>query len=221
MAAAGIDGPRLRPASGRPARQLVVVLHGYGADGNDLLALAEAWRPALPDAAFIVPHAPSVCGTWAGGREWFPLLRIDASTIAAGTAAAAPGLHAFLDAELAALQLRNGALALVGFSQGAMLALDVGVARKPAIAGILAYSGALTRPPRPGEPGRPPVLLHHGASDTVVPAAALGAAKAGLEAAGVPVESHLRPGLGHGIDDVALRLGGAFLVRIFQSVEGG
>ncbi len=220
MAGVTIDGPRLRPVSGKAARQLVVVLHGYGADGNDLMALAEAWRPALPDAAFVVPHAPSVCGAWAGGREWFPLPRIDAATVAAGTAAAAPGLHAFLDAELAALQLGNGALALAGFSQGAMMALDVGVSRKPAIAGILAYSGALTRPPRPGEPGRPPVLLHHGSSDNVVPAAALGAARAGLEAAGVPVESHLRAGLGHGIDDAALRLGGAFLMRVFRRTEG-
>lgn len=218
---AGIDGPRLAPASRGPARQLVVVLHGYGADGNDLLALAEAWRPALPDAAFIVPHAPSVCGAWAGGREWFPLPRIDEATIAAGTAAAAPGLHAFLDAELAALGLGNGALALVGFSQGAMMALDVGISRRPAVAGVLAYSGALTRPPRPGEPGKPPVLLHHGANDTVVPPAALAAARAGLEAAGVPVESHLRDGLGHGIDDAALRLGGRFLTRIFQSPLGG
>ncbi|MGV8839394.1 MAG: alpha/beta hydrolase [Bauldia sp.] len=213
-----IDGPHLRPASGKPARQLVVVLHGYGADGNDLVPLAEAWRPALPNAAFIVPHAPSVCGAFAGGREWFPLPRIDTVAIAGGTAAAAPALHAFLDAELATLGLANGDLALVGFSQGAMMALDVGVARKPAVAGILAYSGALTRPPRPGEPGRPPVLLHHGALDTVVPPAALAAARAGLEAAGIPVESHLRQGLGHGIDDTALRLGGAFLMRILQGV---
>ncbi|MCC6737267.1 MAG: dienelactone hydrolase family protein [Bauldia sp.] len=211
-----IDGPRLRPASGKPALQLVVVLHGYGADGNDLLPLAEAWRSALPDAAFVVPHAPAVCGAFAGGREWFPLPRIDTATVAAGTATAAPALHAFLDAELSALGLANPALALVGFSQGAMMALDVGVSRHAAIAGILAYSGALTRPPRPGEPGRPPVLLHHGAADQVVPAAALGLAKAGLEAAGIPVESHLRQGLGHGIDDAALRLGGAFLMRIFQ-----
>ncbi len=218
---APIDGPRLGAASGKPARQLVVVLHGYGADGNDLVSLAEAWRPALPNAAFIVPHAPSICGVYAGGREWFPLPRIDPATIAAGTAAAAPALHRFLDAELATLGLGNGALALVGFSQGAMMALDVGITRKPAIAGIVAYSGALTRPVRPGEPGRPPVLLHHGAGDTVVPAGALALAKAGLEAAGVPVESHMRAGLGHGIDDAAVRLGGAFLVRIFGSMEGG
>jgi len=220
MAGPSIDGPRLHPASGKAARQLVVVLHGYGADGNDLVALAEAWRPLLPDAAFVVPHAPSVCGAWAGGREWFPLPRIDAPTIAGGTAAAAPGLHAFLDAELAELGLGNGALALAGFSQGAMMALDVGLSRNPPVAGILAYSGALTRPPQPAETGRPPVLLHHGASDTVVPPAALPAAKTQLEVAGVPVESHLRQGLGHGIDEEALRLGAAFLMRMFRTAEG-
>lgn len=210
-----IDGPRRAPASGGRAKQLVVLLHGYRADGDDLIGLADYWATALPDAAFVSPHAPSPCGESPFGREWFPLVRRDTASVAAGIATATPTLDAFLDRELANAGLPSTALALVGFSQGAMLALDVGPARAEPIAAIVAYSGLIARPIRVAHEGRPPVFLHHGSEDMVVPASALDLAKSMLAAAGIPAEAHLRRGLGHGIDEQGLALGAKFLRRAF------
>ncbi len=210
-----IDGPRLPPASGGPARKLVILLHGYGADGNDLIDLGRYWAPLLPDAAFVSPHAPEPCTGVPMGRQWFPLQLRDRSEIADGLLAAAPILDAFIDAELAAHALTAADLALVGFSQGAMLALHVGPMRKEPIAGIVSYSGLIGRPVTPANPGKPAVLLYHGAQDPMIPARALDAAQTMLLAAGLPVESEIRPGLGHGIDPNGLDRGGRFLARAF------
>ena len=112
---AELDGPRIEPRSGK-AKQLVVFLHGYGADGNDLIEIGRAWQGLLPDAAFVSPHAPRPCGQAPMGREWFPLTFRDPGERWTGVKAAAPVLNAFLDAELARRQLPPSALALVGFS---------------------------------------------------------------------------------------------------------
>jgi phospholipase/carboxylesterase len=138
--AAELDGPRLNPRSGA-ARQLVVFLHGYGADGNDLIDIGRAWQQYLPQAAFVSPHAPEPCGQAPVGRQWFPLTMRDPNERWLGVNKAAPGLYRFLDAELERHKLPASALALVGFSQGTMMALHVGLRRITAPAAIVGYSG--------------------------------------------------------------------------------
>jgi phospholipase/carboxylesterase len=209
-----LDGPRIMPASGGTAKQLVVFLHGYGADGNDLISVANHWRGLLPDAAFISPNAPEPCaGNPYGGRQWFGLTMRDPQERWIGVQKAAPDLNAFLDAELAELGLGDEALALVGFSQGTMMALHVGLRRPKAAAAIVGFSGLLVEPTRLKADirARPPVLLIHGEQDDLIPVEAIHQARSALAGAGVPVEWHIRPGLGHGIDPEGLEMGGRFL----------
>lgn len=218
---AELDGPRLEPRSG-PAKQLVVFLHGYGADGNDLIEIGRAWAGLLPDAAFVAPHAPRPCGQAPMGREWFPLTFRDLNERWTGVNAAAPVLNAFLDAELARRNLPPSALALVGFSQGTMMALHVGLRRAAGPAAIVGYSGMLVVPEDvdperfAGEiRTRPPVLLIHGDADQLIPVEALFQAAQGLSALDLPVEFHISAGIGHGIDQEGLRHGAEFLARRF------
>ena len=221
--AAELDGPRLEPRAGAKPRQLVVFLHGYGADGNDLIEIGRAWQPLLPEAAFVSPHAPRPCGQAPTGREWFPLTFRDPNERWLGVNAAGPGLAAFLDAELARRSLPGSALALVGFSQGTMMALHVGLRRAQAPAAIVGYSGMLVTPPA-GDieamaseiTSRPPVLLVHGDRDDLIPPQALFLAAQALSALEVPTEWHLSQGAGHGIDGEGLRHGGEFLARRFK-----
>src|SRR4029079_5553983 len=165
---AQLDGPRLEPRS-RTARQLVVFLHGYGADGNDLIDIGRAWQDILPDAAFVSPHAPEPCAQAPVGRQWFGLTFRDPDERWRGVTAAGPLLDRFLDAELKRRNLPPGALALVGFSQGTMMSLHVGLWRAVSPAAIVGYSGMFVLP-KDGPPetvageitSRPPVLLVHG-----------------------------------------------------------
>jgi phospholipase/carboxylesterase len=219
---AALDGPRLPPRTQGPARQLVVFLHGYGADGNDLIEIGRAWQPLLPHAAFVSPHAPEPCAEAPVGRQWFALTFRDPQERWRGANAAAPGLDRFLDAELARHRLDDRALALVGFSQGTMMALHVGLRRRAAPAAIVGYSGLLVLPPGQGPDAvareisaRPPVLLVHGDQDDLIPAQGLFQAAQGLAALGIAVEWHLSHGIGHGIDPEGLRHGGEFLGRRF------
>ncbi|MFZ0777356.1 MAG: prolyl oligopeptidase family serine peptidase, partial [Xanthobacteraceae bacterium] len=209
--AAELDGPRLDPRSGA-ARQLVVFLHGYGADGNDLIEIGRAWQSLLPHAAFVSPHAPEPCAQAPVGRQWFALTFRNPDERWIGVNQAAPLLERFLDAELARHKLPPTALALVGFSQGTMMALHVGLRRAVAPAAIVGYSGLLVeRPDGNAEKfaaeikSRPPVLLVHGDRDDLIPPQALFQAMEGLAAVGVPVEWHLSTGVGHGIDAEGLR----------------
>jgi len=218
-----LDGPRLAPRSG-PARQLVVFLHGYGADGNDLIEIGKAWQGLLPNTAFVSPHAPHPCGQAPMGREWFPLTFRNPDERWDGVNAAAPVFEQFLDAELARHKLPPSALALVGFSQGTMMALHVGLRRATAPAGIVGYSGILVLKGDKDIEGyqrqisaRPPVLLIHGDADDVIPTQALFHSTQALAELGVPTEWHLSQGVGHGIDGEGLRHGGEFLARCFRS----
>jgi phospholipase/carboxylesterase len=212
-----IDGPRLAPAHG-PARQLVVLLHGYGADGNDLLALGRQWQTLLPEAAFVSPNAPQPCDNAPGRYQWFALARIDPNETQRGTEAAAPALDAFLDAELERMNLSSENLALVGFSQGTMMALHVGLRRATRPAAIIGYSGMVVAPellPNFAN-GAPPVYLQHGDQDQIIPVQALFLSASALGAAGLPVQWRMASGLEHGIDAEGLALGGLLLAGVFS-----
>ena len=208
-----LDGPRLAPASGGPAKQLVILLHGYGADGNDLIGLGRSWAPLLPDAAFVSPHAPNACAMSPMGREWFPLSFRDAEEYARGVAEAKPILNAFIDAELKRHGLTEKSLALVGFSQGTMMSLAVGLSREKPPAAILGYSGALAAMDFAADIGEkgPKIFLIHGDMDQVIPVEALTMAREQLTALGLSVDWHIAKGLAHGIDQEGLMLGGGFL----------
>jgi len=214
-----IDGPRIAPASGRPPSSLVVFLHGYGADGNDLIDIGRHWARALPDTAFVSPHAPEPCGMSPMGRQWFPLTLRDPSEYWRGTSAAHATLDRFLDAELARHGLDGTRLALVGFSQGTMMALHTGLRRQRGPAAIVGYSGKLAGPEHLGEaPARPRLLLVHGDADEVLPVSCLFEAVQAFGRTEIPVEWHVAPGLGHGIDGAGLEAGlrclkGAFAGR--------
>jgi phospholipase/carboxylesterase len=168
LAVANLDGPRLEPPSGQ-VKRLVVFLHGYGADGKDLIDIGKAWQGLLPDTAFVSPHAPERCSQAPTGRQWFPLFSRAQNERWEGVNKAGPILDQFLDAELARRKLPPTALALVGFSQGTMMALHVGLRRAVPPAAIVGYSGIFVLPDKAkaeavaGEiKAKPPILLIHG-----------------------------------------------------------
>jgi phospholipase/carboxylesterase len=205
-----LAGPRLPPAKGS-ATHLVVLCHGYGADGNDLIGLAPHWQKFLPTAAFVAPNAPERCP--GGGYQWFPISRLDPQEVRRGVESASAALNSFLDTELARLGLASDRLMLVGFSQGTMLSLHVGFRRPTRPAAIVGYSGMLAAPESLPElrSAAPPVLLVHGEADTMIPVQAVFAAATALGRAGVPVQWHVSFGVPHSIDPEGLRLGGTFL----------
>lgn len=212
-----LDGPRWGPRLGT-AEQLVVLCHGVGADGYDLIDLAPTWAAALPQAAFVAPDAPEPYDSGPTGRQWFALWDRTPAALAAGADEAARHLGAFVEAELARRGLPGDAYALMGFSQGAMTALHAGLRQTAPPRAILAFSGALLAPERLAEAiARPPVLLVHGQADEVVPADASRAAEQALGAAGFAVETLFCPRLGHGIDEAGLAIGGLFLQRAFAT----
>lgn len=214
-----LQNPRWGPASGGAIRQLVVLLHGVGADGFDLIDLAPGWGAALPDALFLAPHAPEAFDMAPQGRQWFSLEDRNPDRMLAGVESAAAWLQPRLAESLAILGLARRDMALMGFSQGAMLALQAGLFHPERCAGVLAYSGALLgaarldAAPRPA----PPILLVHGEADEVVPVSASRQAEQALRAQGIAVEVAYRPRLGHGIDDHGIALGASALRASLES----
>jgi phospholipase/carboxylesterase len=200
------------------AKSMVVFLHGYGADGTDLLGLAEPLAPHLADTVFYAPDAPEACNGAPMGRQWFPIPWIDGSSEQAardGLLAAAADLNAFLDATLAEEGLTPDALALVGFSQGAMISLHIAPRRDSAIAGVVAISGRLLAPELLTAEARvkPPVMLIHGDQDPVVPFADMGLAGDALVTAGFETYAHVMKGTAHGIAPDGLQAALAFLAQ--------
>lgn len=213
-----LSGPSFGPLGGGDPRQLVILLHGVGADGNDLIGLAPQWARQLPGALFLSPDGPEPCDMTPFGRQWFSLADRTPEVVSAGIKGAGPVLTRFIDQALALHGLDEGGLALVGFSQGTMMALHVALTRARPVAALVGYSGALAGPEAAGGfRSRPPVLLVHGDADDVVPVERHRDAVEKLRAAGVAVTAHVRPGLGHGIDDEGLGLGGAFLAAAFST----
>lgn len=206
-----LDGPALI-ASEKPEK-LVILLHGYGANGDDLIDLAKAWRSILPTTDFLSPHAPDLSEISPWGRQWFSLQNWSHESILFGLKKALPSLQAYIEEELKKRNLTSQDLALVGFSQGAMLALYAGLHMPSPPACILGYSGAFIFEESEKPKHRPPVLLIHGDQDQVVPYTALGEAGRNLHALGIEAETHTSRGLAHGIDPEGLTLGGTFLIK--------
>lgn len=211
-----LGGPEYAPAAGGQPKKIVLLLHGLGADGDDLIGLAPHIAPALPDAVFVSPHAPFPCDMAPYGRQWFSLQERTPAAILAGVQAARPILDAFIDTLLKRFALTDSDLALVGFSQGTMMSLFTAPRRARPVAGVLGYSGALAGAEllAAEAKAKPPTMLIHGDSDEIVPAQASQAAKAALAAAGFDVELHIRPGLPHSIDEQGLILGVNFLRKV-------
>jgi phospholipase/carboxylesterase len=209
-----LDAIHWGPASKAKPKQLVVLCHGLGADAFDLIDLAPSWQHACPDALFASVHAPFSHDSGLG-RQWWSVADRSPEVMEAGARTAARYLHGFIDAELKRLEL--DAYAMVGFSQGAMISLFTGLRQVDAPRAILAFSGALIAPDSLAAEmaNRAPVLLVHGEADEAVPVSRSHDARAALIAAGVPVDAHYIPRLGHGIDDTGISLGALALQRGF------
>ena len=215
-----LSGPSFGPAGGGAPRQLVVLLHGYGANGDDLIGLAPAFAQVLPFAEFLAPNAPYPCQQNPfGGLQWFEVWQREGVDRLREVRNCATIVDAFLDDALAVRGLTDAQLALLGFSQGTMLSLHVGLRRKAPCAGILGYSGRLESPELLASEiaARPPVMLVHGEEDPLLPVAMMDDAAQVLTENGVAVETHRRPGLAHGIDPDGVRLGAAFLSSVLTA----
>lgn len=209
-----LDGPFIVPRSGA-AKQLVIFLHGYGANGADLLSIGEEWGRGLPDAAFVAPNAPESCESWPAGFQWFPIRAVDPAAFAREqrAEAVAPVLSAFIDQQLERWAVDESRLAIVGFSQGAMMAMYTMPRRKKPCAGVIGFSGMILDAEGLKAPGvvKMPILAIHGDADTVVPPENLARVDEAFSAAGFEVETIMRPGLGHGIDQFGLMRGLQFI----------
>jgi phospholipase/carboxylesterase len=209
---ANISGPEQPPAKGE-AKQLVVFLHGWGADGNDLIGLAREWAGLMPGSQFVSPHAHEACEGNPMGRQWFSFRDETPEAITAKAAEAGAIINQFIDGELERHGLDDSQLGLVGFSQGAMMSVYVALRRAKPCAAVVGYSGAIiaSETIEAEIRSRPPMLLAHGETDQVVPFTSLGASVQMLGQYDVPVRWHACPRLGHGIDGVGLEMGGEFL----------
>ena len=194
----GLTGPFVPPAHGGAATHVMLLLHGWGADGNDLADLARPHAMRFPGMAFFVPNGPDPCKINPAGREWF-----DIDDRVNGPDYAAPVIQTAITALLTDLRLSGSALILAGFSQGGMMSLHCGLRLNPAPAAIISFSGALLRHDDLSASAMtpyPPVQLVHGSDDQVVPCALMHEAARILSQLGVEVETVERPGLAHGID---------------------
>ncbi|OJW51287.1 MAG: hypothetical protein BGO67_13075 [Alphaproteobacteria bacterium 41-28] len=204
------SGPSLPPASGSKPDSLVVLIHGYGSDGEDLISLGKSWAHLLPNTLFVAPDGPVAGEMNPSGYQWFGLKDWNPPRILKEVQALTPSFNRYLDDLLRTHGLPPEKLALVGFSQGAMLALHVALHR-PRCAGVVAYSGAFLDDPLELKIARPPILLVHGTEDQVLPSSFSQMAEERLKVLSVPVSLSLLPGLEHGIDGRGLGMGGAFL----------
>lgn len=198
------------------AKQAVVLLHGYGADGNDLLGLADPLAPHMPDTAFFAPNAPEKCVGNPMGYQWFPIPWLDGSPeelAKQSMVQSVADVNAYLDALLEAEGLTPDRLILLGFSQGTMMSLHIAPRRDAAVAGVVGFSGRLMEPETLSAEvvSKPPVLLIHGDQDEVVPPQSLPEAGEALQAAGFEVFAHVMEGTGHGIAPDGLSVALAFM----------
>ncbi len=198
-----LSGPSRKPRSGGIAKQLVILLHGWGADGPNLIDLADLFAPTLPDAHFISPNAPYPCEANPYGFQWFSLMDRQPQHLLAGVRDAAEILNGFIDEQLASLSLDNSKLAFIGFSQGTMTALHVALRRSPQIAAVVGFSGSLIGPDE--------LAKEITDMDDVVPYASMERATMALAQHGITPETHTRPYLGHSIDMEGAKAAASFL----------
>lgn len=210
-----LNGPARHPASGGAPKQLVLLLHGWGADGANLIDLAEMFAPILPDALFVAPNAPCVCEVNPHGYQWFSLMDRQPQHMLEGVRHAADVLNHFIDHALHDLKLDDSKLVLIGFSQGTMTALHLAMRRTPQLAAVVGYSGSLIGAEvlKDEINAHPPVCLIHGESDDVVPFAAMKHAADALTQNRVAVETHARPFLSHSIDMEGIKAAAEFLQK--------
>ena len=209
-----LSGPMLPAKSGAAPKQLMVLLHGYGADGSDLIGLGLQWRDLFPDMLFVAPNAPEPCDINPAGYQWFPLAIDRAAGRIEGAAKARPVLVEFVRDLWTQTGLGASDTVLCGFSQGAMMALHVGTSLDDELAGIVAFSGAFIPPEGFGAKpfAKPPVAIIHGDLDGVVPVQFSRDAAAMLAVAGFDVGFHISPGAAHGIAPDGLDFATGFLV---------
>lgn len=205
-----LKGPSLAPQSGQ-TKQLVLLLHGYGANGDDLLDLGSHWASSLPDVEFLAPHAPFPCEMTTLGYQWFSLANWHPQFLLEQIHLSVPHLNKFIDESLEKRGLTDENLMIVGFSQGAMMALYIALTRPLTCAGVIGYSGSLIYGEPTGQERQPPVFLVHGDADEVVPYEAMKDAQNRLSAMKVPVHTYTCPAFGHGINQEGLEVGGRFL----------
>lgn len=213
-----LTGPSHGPHNGSKPGHLVILLHGYGADGNDLIGLAPVLAPLMPDVVFYAPNAPQRCEGNPMGFQWFPVSRLDPKLALAGARSAAADIDAFIDEKLAEHGLDESRTCLVGFSQGTMMALHVGLRRARPLAGIVGFSGMLAGPEvlEAEIKSRPPVLLAHGDKDEMLPHVLSERALEVLQHNKVKATLHIAEGIGHGINDTALSHAARFLIEAFK-----
>ena len=212
-----LHGPSVAPASGKAPKQLIIFCHGVGSNGQDLIGLSPYFAKVLPDAQFISPNGPEAFDMDSSGYQWFSLNNTEPASRLEGTQAAAPILDAFIDQQIAIHSLAAKDVALVGFSQGSMMSIYVGVRRLEQLGGILAYSGAVIAPELVASElkSQPPVLMVHGTIDDVVPVAALYEGVSALQASGVQARGEVVPDLGHSLNDKCIMEGMDFLAECF------
>ena len=212
-----LTGPEFGPADGGEIAQLVILCHGLGADGNDLIGLAPYFAQVVPNAKFLSPNAPFTCDMAAYGYQWFSLQERTEEAMLAGAQMAHPILDAFIDHQLETHNLTEDKLVLIGFSQGTMMSLFTAPRRKQAVAGVVGYSGRLIGKDLAASETRchPPMVMINGDQDELVPPDVQPIAVEALSAAGIEIEGHIRPGLGHSIDEEGIRIAQDFLRRCF------
>ncbi len=196
---------------------LVVFLHGYGANGADLLGLGDALAPHMPQTVFMAPDAPENCAGNPFGYQWFPIPWLDGSEQSAADAGmenSARDINAFLDIAMQAEELTPDRVVLFGFSQGTMMSLEIAPRRDTPVAAVVAFSGRLIRPERLASDAisKPPVLLVHGDADEMVPFSSMNEAGLALTEAGFETYAHVMEGTGHGIAPDGLSVALAFML---------